>query len=116
MQATLDRIKYILDNGRVKGDRTGTGTISIPTMDFTFDTRKDTPMLTSRKQKWENPFYEWKWFLSGSQVIDYLLEVGCPYWNEWATKEPVYAQVPMQIYERMHSIEKAIQRAFKRQG
>lgn len=103
MQQTLDFIRHVKANGVRRGNRTGVGTIQIPSFDLSFDTRKETPMLTSRKQKWENPFHEMNWFISGSQNIKYLQDNNCPFWNEWATTEDVVKPVPMTIYERMEA-------------
>ena len=88
---TLD-IKYqellqdILDNGVVKTDRTGTGTISVFGRQIRHKMSQGFPLLTTKKMAWKTMVTELIWFLSGSTNIKYLVMNGCNIWNGDAYK------------------------------
>lgn len=103
MQEIKDALVMIRKEGVRHPNRTGVDRIQVSTLDLKFDLREGTPMLTARKQKWQNPFHEINWFLSGSTNIKYLVDNGCPFWNEWALEEDQIEEVPMTIYERMQT-------------
>jgi thymidylate synthase len=82
----LDMLRYILDNGEVKGDRTGTGTISVFDYTMTFDMSEGFPLLTSKKVFTKGIIHELIWFLRGETNIKYLVDNGVNIWNGDAYK------------------------------
>lgn len=76
--------KDILDNGVVKGDRTGTGTTSTFGQMMRFDIRNNTlPLLTTKRMYHRSFIHETLWFLSGSTDIEYLKTHGISIWDSW---------------------------------
>ena len=82
----LDFLSYILENGEVKGDRTGTGTISIFDYSMTFDMSEGFPLLTSKKVFTKAVIHELIWFLRGDTNIKYLVDNGVHIWDGDAFK------------------------------
>ena len=77
----LKFLKYILDNGVVKKDRTGTGTISVFDYTMKFDMSEGFPLLTSKKMFIKGIFQELIWFLRGDTNIKYLVDNGVHIWD-----------------------------------
>lgn len=82
----LDFLRYILENGELKEDRTGTGTLSVFDYSMTFDMSEGFPLLTSKKVFTKGVIHELIWFLRGETNIKYLVDNGVGIWNGDAFK------------------------------
>lgn len=96
MKSYLELLTDVLENGAVKGDRTGTGTVSVFGRQFRHDLSKGFPLLTTKKLHFKSIVNELIWFLNGDTNTKWLNENGVKIWNEWATEEgdlgPVYGK------------------------
>ncbi len=84
MRQYLDLLRHITDHGTVKGDRTGTGTISVFGAQYRHDLADGFPLLTTKKVHFPAVIHELIWFLSGDTNITYLVRNNVKIWNEWA--------------------------------
>jgi len=87
VQPYLDLLQHILDNGKPRQDRTGTGTIGVFGHQMRFDMRDGFPLLTTKKCHLRSIIVELLWFLAGETRVEPLQEARVRIWNEWATAE-----------------------------
>jgi thymidylate synthase len=94
MKQYTDLLRFVMQNGTLKSDRTGTGTKSVFGYQMRFDLQEGFPLLTTKKLHTRSIFHELLWFLRGDTNIKYLKENGVNIWDEWADENgelgPVY--------------------------
>jgi len=87
MRQYQELLRALLERGRDRGDRTGTGTLGLFGWQLRVDLRDGFPLLTTKKLHTKSIIEELLWFLRGDTHVASLQAAGVKIWDEWATAE-----------------------------
>ncbi|VDP20239.1 unnamed protein product [Soboliphyme baturini] len=95
----LNQLKYILENGKKKADRTGVGSVSVFGLQSRYNLRNDSfPLFTTKKVFWKGIIEELLWFIAGRTNSKLLSEKGVRIWDANSSRE-FLDSVSLQHYE-----------------
>ncbi|MGL4951206.1 MAG: thymidylate synthase [Mycoplasma sp.] len=83
MKQYQDLMRLVLEKGKIKNDRTRTGTISLFGTQTRYDLNEGFPLLTTKKVNFNSILHELLWFIAGDTNIKYLVDNNVNIWNEW---------------------------------
>ena len=87
MKQYLNLLQEIIKKGKMKKDRTGTGTLSLFGYNMRFNLSNGFPLVTTKKCHFRSIVFELLWFLKGDTNVKYLQEHKVSIWDEWSTAE-----------------------------
>lgn len=101
MKAYLDLLKEVIETGRSRGDRTGTGTVSIFDAKFKHDMREGLPVVTTKKVVLRSVFEELMGFLNNDLHMECLVEKKVGIWDGWRLENDITREVTLKNHERL---------------
>ena len=104
MKAYLEILQDVLDNGRERGDRTGTGTISIFDAKFKHDMREGFPLITTKRTFLRGVFWELMGFLNNDLHMQVLVDENVKIWDGFRTKEDADFVLPYSFGQRLQAL------------